>query len=60
MSKVIITDKVIQATAPDDRSEFHVWDSQLPGWGLRGRKSGHKTYVLFYRKRRSEAHLIGA
>ena len=51
MSKVIITDKVIQATAPDNRSEFHVWDSQLPGFGVRVRKTGHKTYVLFYRAR---------
>jgi hypothetical protein len=38
MSKVIITDKVIQATTPDNRSEFHVWDSQLPGFGVRVRK----------------------
>src|ERR1700730_4519489 len=51
MSKVIITDKVIQATTPDNRSEFHVWDSQLPGFGVRVRKTGHKTYVLFYRPR---------
>jgi hypothetical protein len=51
MNKVIITDKIIQGIAPDARSEFHVWDSQLPGWGLRVRKSGHKTYVMFYRPR---------
>jgi hypothetical protein len=31
MSKVIITDKVIQATTPDNRSEFHVWDSLCGG-----------------------------
>jgi integrase len=51
MSKVIITDKVIQAATPDNRSEFHVWDIQLPGFGVRVRKTGHKTYVLFYRPR---------
>jgi Arm DNA-binding domain len=28
-----------------------VWDSQLPGFGVRIRSSGHKTYVLFYRAR---------
>ncbi len=26
-----------------------MWDRQLPGFGVRTRKSGHKTYVLFYR-----------
>lgn len=49
MNKVIITDKIIQGITPDGRSEFHVWDKELTGWGVRVRKSGHKTYVLFYR-----------
>ena len=49
MHKVILADKIIRELKPDPQSEFHMWDSQLPGFGVRVRQSGHKTYVLFYR-----------
>jgi len=49
MRGTILTDKLIRELTPNALSEFHVWDSQLPGFGIRVRQSGHKTYVLFYR-----------
>jgi integrase len=51
MNKVIITDKIVRNLTPDTRSEFHLWDSQLPGFGVRKRQSGHSTWVLYYRPR---------
>jgi integrase len=49
MHRQILTDKIIRELAPDPGKEYHMWDSQLPGFGVRVRKSGHKTLVLFYR-----------
>jgi integrase len=45
----VLTDKLIHDLKPSDRSEYHAWDGQTPGFGVRVRKSGHKTYVLYYR-----------
>lgn len=35
-----------------DGSERVVWDSQYPGFGLRFRESGHKTWIVSYRQRK--------
>jgi integrase len=45
---VLLTKRVVDAAAPrDDR--YYVWDSLLPGFGLRVEKSGAKTFIVRYR-----------
>src|SRR5918997_6892018 len=43
-----ITKRLVDATAPADRDVF-VWDAELPGFGLRVKPSGTKSYLLQYR-----------
>jgi integrase len=43
-----ITKRVVDATGPTDRDIF-VWDTELPGFGLRVKPSGTKSYLLQYR-----------
>jgi integrase len=43
-----ITKRVVDATGPGDRDVF-VWDTELPGFGLRVKPSGTKSYLLQYR-----------
>lgn len=45
---VLLTKRVVDAAeARNDR--YHVWDSLLPGFGLRIEKSGAKTFIVRYR-----------
>ncbi|MEO9752920.1 MAG: Arm DNA-binding domain-containing protein, partial [Nitratireductor sp.] len=46
--KVKITKSVVAAAKPGAR-EFIVWDTALPGFGLRVRPSGATSYVFVYR-----------
>lgn len=43
-----ITKRVIDGLRPQTR-EFAVWDSKLPGFGVRVRPSGSMSYVVLYR-----------
>ena len=43
-----ITKRVIDGLKPKTR-EFAVWDSKLPGFGVRVRPTGAKSYVVVYR-----------
>ena len=45
---VLLTKRVVDASVPrNDR--YYVWDSLLPGFGLRVEKSGAKTFIVRYR-----------
>jgi len=44
-----LTKRIVDATEPDPRGDVFVWDGELPGFGLRVRPGGTKTYVLQYR-----------
>jgi integrase len=44
-----LTKRIVDATEPDPRVDIFVWDGELPGFGLRVRPGGTKTYVLQYR-----------
>lgn len=45
---VLLTKRVVDAADPrEDR--YHLWDSLLPGFGLRVEKSGAKTFIVRYR-----------
>jgi integrase len=45
---VLLTKRIVDAADPrEDR--YHLWDSLLPGFGLRVEKSGAKTFIVRYR-----------
>ncbi len=43
-----LTKSIVDAIAPSDRDLF-IWDSQIPGFGVRVRAGGSKTFVAQYR-----------
>lgn len=54
-----ITKRLVEAIEPGV-ADFFVWDTQVMGFGLRVRASGHKSYVLQYRHEgRARRYAIG-
>ena len=49
MAKVHFTDRSVQAAKAKDGKRRYVWDSKLPGFGLRIEPSGRKSFVVKYR-----------
>jgi integrase len=57
-----LTKSAVDRLTADGDSEFIVWDAELPGFGVRVKPSGAKSYVIQYRTRdsgRSRRKTIG-
>jgi hypothetical protein len=52
-----ITKRVVDATNSTDRDVL-VWDAELPGFGLRVKPSGTKSYVLQYRNQEGRSRRL--
>jgi len=46
-----ITKRTIDAIVPPASGEINLWDSEVPGFGLRVRYTGSRVYVVEYRNR---------
>ena len=52
MSKLRLTKQKVEGIKPID-SDIVVWDEALPGFGVRVKKTGVRSYVVQYRNRRT-------
>jgi len=58
-SRVRLTKSLVEAAAPRS-ADYFIWDSEVIGFGLRVRPSGHRSYVLQYRHAgRARRYAIG-
>ena len=46
-----LTKRSVDATRPSQEGDVYVWDSELPGLGLRVKHSGAKSFFIQYRNR---------
>ncbi len=46
-----ITKRAVDAIVPPTSGEINLWDSEVPGFGLRVRSTGSRVYVVEYRNR---------
>ncbi len=55
MSKIRLTKQKVEGIKPGDR-DIVVWDEALPGFGVRVKSSGVRSYIVQYRNRRTGIH----
>jgi integrase len=53
-----LTKLIVEKTVPEDRRDVFVWDSKVPGFGVRVYPSGKRMYVFQYRTRRGQQRRI--
>jgi integrase len=49
--RVKLTKRLVEGTAAPESGELNLWDSEVPGFGLRVRAGGSRVYVVEYRNR---------
>ena len=56
-----LTKRVVEAAKPDPSRDLFLWDTQLPGFGLRVYPSGKRKYIVQYRtkSKRQRRYVIG-
>lgn len=53
-----LTKRIVEQVAPPERGDTLLWDSKLPGFGLRIKPSGRRTYVLQYRNKQGRSRRL--